>query len=710
MPTTPTETIALNVEDFRRLGVRTNEFRLSVIRSAAARSAHTLAEQQLASPSEQVERQLSRVVTSAYRLMDPRQRSNPHQRAYVGRILPNTLHVAGKTRFSEEQFLAASALLLAGRPPGFTPESAFRVDGASSFQAGFDSVSDSDEDDDSSEELWRITLSDDDLLSASPLSRKFRRARHRLVGPWLAFAMGGLLIGSLLGVASIRRSVSFVLLESRSTNLQSKDPAEMAQPKLESGVSEVVKTSIDASAISVSTSIDSSIVGAQERESLDIEVLDAASSATESSELSDPMLASVDASASDDAMAPLDKVAGPSVHQEPAPPTAAPLSIGVMNPAVAPVIAGKGPVIASPGPTEIPTEAAAAIASPSMDNVPVNGLATDRSNSDVIVDLEKQLSSQSSSAAPGENDLASVANVGSLDRNNSLEIPMASDNAEIMQGDYLPDPFAGFDSFDQESEEPVTPMEGSESDLIGSESVVVESREAISVELDSRNADQSLADAYEQLQSVLNLPEEHDQYLSEGVQLFERVFANDSLEAAAQIHAAMQRSLPLASDFSLASVVNQNADTLKVCERLSKSYRRVMERDGMISMVDTSTEEAPLLGRYLCLMLRNWSDGLSFLDQASDPKIASVARQEISLIKQVDAVADLQKDWLSVALRWEKVAERLDGRVRDSVRLHAIDILNRVHDSSEGLERLEASRRIDAIEELLPPHLTVSNR
>jgi len=76
-----------DVEDFRRLGVRPQETRTTVIRLAAARSAKTLAEQQLRQPSQQAALQLSRVATSAYRLLDPRFRPDASQRAHVGRIV-----------------------------------------------------------------------------------------------------------------------------------------------------------------------------------------------------------------------------------------------------------------------------------------------------------------------------------------------------------------------------------------------------------------------------------------------------------------------------------------------------------------------------------------------------------------------------------------------------------------------------------------------
>ncbi|MCH1439236.1 MAG: hypothetical protein L7W43_06250, partial [Rubripirellula sp.] len=93
----------LKVEDFERLGVRPDEMRLTVIRRAATQTSRTLAESQLTNPSDTAALQLSRVTVSAYRLLDPRQRKDAHQRIHVGRILPTVLMWAGQTKFEYQQ-------------------------------------------------------------------------------------------------------------------------------------------------------------------------------------------------------------------------------------------------------------------------------------------------------------------------------------------------------------------------------------------------------------------------------------------------------------------------------------------------------------------------------------------------------------------------------------------------------------------------------
>lgn len=251
MSASPIPPDRLDAEEFRRLGIRPNELRLGVIRKAATRMARALAEQHLRSPSTQTAVQLSRVVTSAYRLLDPRQRTDPHQRAHVGRILPNTLNVAGQTNFSSSSVdIAASisTLDVASTDPSFDSgdqawplESIHQRQPASSINQGplwsiasdvvqskLDEISDVDQPvrpvDVTS---WLSTLSDEDLLAATPRERKFRRLRDRIFHPWVWFSVIGLAVGSGLGWVTIApriQNATFRLIQ-RDRPAQQIDPS-----------------------------------------------------------------------------------------------------------------------------------------------------------------------------------------------------------------------------------------------------------------------------------------------------------------------------------------------------------------------------------------------------------------------------------------------------------------------------------------------------
>jgi hypothetical protein len=152
--------LSLDPEDFRRLGIRPFECRQTVIRLAAIRTSRSLAQQQLFEPTSDRSLQLSQVATSTYRLLDPRGRIDPIQRAVIGRIMPHALSVAGKTRFFSEQIDADVNL------------------------AAFESFELEESLDDFSNEFerqpkWTISLSEQDLLAPRPPIRVVRRAKRR---------------------------------------------------------------------------------------------------------------------------------------------------------------------------------------------------------------------------------------------------------------------------------------------------------------------------------------------------------------------------------------------------------------------------------------------------------------------------------------------------------------------------------------------------
>jgi hypothetical protein len=92
--------------DYDRLGVRRSEARPRVIRHAAHQMAGPLAQQHLRAPDGPTEDALAQVVTSAYRLLDPRRRSTPTERALLAQeapvppIVPRWVHPSAKTQRS----------------------------------------------------------------------------------------------------------------------------------------------------------------------------------------------------------------------------------------------------------------------------------------------------------------------------------------------------------------------------------------------------------------------------------------------------------------------------------------------------------------------------------------------------------------------------------------------------------------------------------
>ncbi len=109
---------ALIAEDFKRLGVRDGESNVAVIRRATARQTRRLAKRQQNDPQAAIEQERLLVVTTAYRLMDPRNRRTSSRNTSVGRILPSVLAAASCDRYPP---LLAAVTTVAGNQTDSKP-------------------------------------------------------------------------------------------------------------------------------------------------------------------------------------------------------------------------------------------------------------------------------------------------------------------------------------------------------------------------------------------------------------------------------------------------------------------------------------------------------------------------------------------------------------------------------------------------------------
>ena len=75
-----------DTDDFRRMGLRGTEFRPLIIRQALATTVQPLVARPFVGPRSRQSQQLSEVMASGYRLLDPRRRLDSHQRAILGRV------------------------------------------------------------------------------------------------------------------------------------------------------------------------------------------------------------------------------------------------------------------------------------------------------------------------------------------------------------------------------------------------------------------------------------------------------------------------------------------------------------------------------------------------------------------------------------------------------------------------------------------------
>ena len=135
-------------EDFSRVGLTEQENRLAVIRMAARRSTGALAQSQLQQPNAKNQEQLVTVVTSVYRVMDPRRRSERVDQVRVGRILPLDLQATmvferykRKSKPTGNPFLAGQAVSPAD-DSSMPDESSIEADSAS--DSLYDLIADAD--------------------------------------------------------------------------------------------------------------------------------------------------------------------------------------------------------------------------------------------------------------------------------------------------------------------------------------------------------------------------------------------------------------------------------------------------------------------------------------------------------------------------------------------------------------------------------------
>ena len=140
-----------------------------------------------------------------------------------------------------------------------------------------------------------------------------------------------------------------------------------------------------------------------------------------------------------------------------------------------------------------------------------------------------------------------------------------------------------------------------------------------------------------------------------------------------------------------------------------KDYDDALELIGdYADAVELSGEHGPELdsinakirGRYYCLMLRRWDEGLNWLTETSDARIAGAARLELKLSEDPTA-----EQLTEVAEQWLAVAVRTTGRPADSIRLHAIDLLMRAQTKAKALTRLKIEQQLDQARKDVPRHL-----
>ncbi len=566
------------------------------------RSAGALAKRQLSTPSNQVGLQLSRVATSAYRLLDPRQREDANQRIYVGRIMPNALQWAGQTSFYH--------------PRG--PRSPFG--GGRGTDDEICEMLDSEGDRSQSDaEMWASRLNHDDLVPAKRRPFGWREMSFMVV-------LAGFAIGTVLGIAT----------------LGSRSPSPSANFS-------AVSPNVDPAPLDPSPSRDtfgSEPIGTDTADSPILEgVLEQPSNVAPTTELSwDP-----------DPFAVVDSSPEPSSATDPA----------------------HQPHEEKVGQSETPGAMAAGTQSPIGPGKPIEPPFAARH------------------PVPGKDAVrASRERLIALLSDRDIAIPSRAPDRPIAEIESLLPNLSAGSPDDWAARVMVCELAWLVEDLSAVRGRLEILRRSYDVAIDPL-----LADTFISACDLAHLPETQEHLLANGLRFADELLVNESPQLCIRLVQAVRPAAELLESESSLEYLDQFWHSALQMERLAATSQRIIEQ---ATQGEAEPQNAGIVGRYYCLMLRKWDTGMPWLTKVSDPRIAGVARQEL-LLNDASSVDDR----VAVAQRWLSLADRLDGRSSDSIRLHALDLLDQAAKDSSELRKLEIERAMDEVREIVPPFLRV---
>ena len=738
----------LGDDDFRRLGVRPFECRSLVIRDASTRKAIALASEPF-QPLPEYTNQLSRIATSTYRLLDPRQRTDATQRIIVGRILPLAMLTADQTLFDRGPFVGGAA-----GPTESEAESSRQilvgdVDNASPLPLEPMPVILTDK------HRWTSSLQSDDLLQPRsrrrisfsiprrwpaaaharrlPLTGKSRGGKSRRkakssrtwlfgaisLGVGLIIAVGSLLIhrepaapdASLASLASPSLAAANQA-SSRTAELSTSPQLDVATKQRQvAGVSEPNASGLEVAGANLSppTASEQDVVQKQLSEPVVPRSMRSYRPFPETARSDPPRLTmrstSADVLAESSIVAnvpliPLDDGYLPDPFQS--------ANGNDVLPSDADVAQAADTAEVSEQPLTATTDGRAAI--PLAEPLPSTRDAlhgTDGAGG--IGDL-----SEPDLAGPYDPDVPDP-DVPETDVLHSLPAQPELDRARAELANRFPALRRGMTAISArrtreqiQSETPGLAVGSTDhflaalvtaelswlSDELESPETIARVWDHVSWIASAYDVDATslLSDSFVGASRYAESSEAHQRLLQLGQLLTESLFVSGepqhckSVLTAARVSARFlnQQSAVLLDEWETA------ADAMK---RLQPSVW-LAERRGIAKSVSS---EAALVGRYRCLMQRQWDVGLPWLARSTDPRLAQVAADELSASENWSPESRLQ-----MARRWQNVAERQAAYAATAIHLHAIDLIRPVSQQASGTDRLEADRLLDQLSRRIP--------
>ncbi|GAA4456336.1 hypothetical protein [Novipirellula rosea] len=719
MQRTNIETSELSVEEFRRLGVRLNECRLPVIRQAIARVGKSLADQQLVAPSPQRERELSLLVTSAYRVLDPRNRRDFVQRILVGRLQPEGTPWLGQQNF---RIGVAQASENPNDNEGASDDDPFDFDLSSSSQTPFMVQTRA------SIANWTQSLDSQDLIEAGVRRRRLANVRNSIQHPWMLLSLFGLLVATLFGVSKIDLGPEEYLgpeaYQAWNGEVADIDTLATADTPAETSVAETSVAGTSVAGTLRPTESEVVVAAVAENPSDGPGTVTANAGSTMTPELATAPETTVAASAQ---LVPEESVVTTDVPMSPVATAAAQSAVAPLTsntasksaPEIDPLDLAIDASLAalsslpSPAPSEVSPSKASASAT-------MAGSLDAASEPEFLPDPFAIVTSEGDDFPfPDSLDMLSQID-GFTDSVNGLDhakegqtkrtaVPSSELQAAAREKLKLRFPVLGTRMLPEAVVELIGQLQDALLDASSSDEAYVIQRtvaehawlvqdaakvEALVHELTNTfelDSDPTLAQTYLASLAIADLDDTKRFLARNGFVLAERLLTSESLE---QSHLVARGAAGLANTVGDEQLSIDARRLTQAIELSTKMSATVVRPDAIPFASDLDLGVA---GRYYCLMLRNWDQGLPWLAKVSDARIASLVKQELALTK-----ASSITEWNALADRWKIAADRTDGRSADSIRSHVIAIKRRIEADADGLQKLELQREIRSLELELP--------
>ncbi|WP_286763973.1 MULTISPECIES: hypothetical protein [Rhodopirellula] len=663
---------------FATLGLRTFESRLHIIRTATKRSAGALASVQVSKPSTVNECHLARVITSAYRVMDPRYRIDRHQQVQLGRILPFEMESVSHTSFSQETIFASTDqaspiqnnVLIPGLPPAAVnrlADVAIEASDAQTVAITADETS-----------HWvqpsveRSLLEDLPPRNENELVLEEMRS-HR--GRWKRWMSE---VRTLVGLSILCLSATFYLaywLGARKANQSTLAtqysehtgavPVELPTTPMdeptadESNNDEALDEIPDDAAspeqmIAVAPAVESTETQPQPdaETELDETTLD---DAVESMTPSGPAvaeLASEMADDSDDAAEPVEDT-----------PDVAEMAMAETSDAN--------------NKDDIPDDdRTPATPTPEPEKARFTEIEISEATQELWDETERATRRFRLTEAAGLIDqwelIAELAGNGSLEHLAAMHLSL--------RASWLVEPFE------------TTHLRAQ--DLVAHTAIATtpstETVPKTPQEPWSDSVVRRLVESWRDCRQTISTTDHLNHLLLQANTLLDQLILNNENQWCASFGFDVEKLVPFATDEQLQNELSDLLASIKT-----------MPTELELERMRQSETSAGVLGRTLCLQLRRWEDGVPLMCKASDSRLASLAKAEMQWREDSDDLSDNETAEArgKLGVRWSKIASRYDGRDAASIRLHALELL-------DGLESFANDR--SEISELLPSYVTAS--